>query len=301
MKEKLIAFFSFSKKEYNGLLIFSLLIVLVELVPSIYSHFSTPEVFSFQDFQQDIEKLKASEKAISSNYRSSYDRPVNKTPAVLFDFDPNTVSAELWEKLGLSDRQIKVLTNYTSKGGRFYKPEDLKKIYSISTADYEILKPFIKIKPFEGGRNFEAYPAKETLSKQRVVIELNSADSVQLESVTGIGPAFAQRILKYRKRLGGFYKKEQLLEVYGVDSTKYQNLQDEVLVNAGSIEKIAINTAGFEELKRHPYLSYKQINAIVQYRKQHGNYRSIDDMKKVLILNDEILRKIAPYLNFDDK
>ena len=131
------------------------------------------------------------------------------------------------------------------------------------------------------------------------MVELNSADSAALETVNGIGPAFASRIIKYRSRLGGFNSKEQLREVYGIDSAKYQALQSQVNVDAGSIQKININTAQFGDLKKNPYLSFKQMNALIQYRKQHGNYSSVADLRKVLILNDEVLARLAPYLSFN--
>ena len=52
-----------------------------------------------------------------------------KEPVELFTFNPNTLETEGWRKLGLSERQAKTIMNYRSKGGRFYKKEDLKKIY----------------------------------------------------------------------------------------------------------------------------------------------------------------------------
>ncbi len=64
------------------------------------------------------------------------------------------------------------------------------------------------------------------------------------------------------------------------------------------IRKININTANFDILKNHPYLKYKQINAIIQYRKQHGNYTSVADLKKILILSPQTIEQIAPYLQF---
>ena len=97
---------------------------------------------------------------------------------------------------------------------------------------------------------------------------------------------------------GGFINKEQLKEVYGIDSLKYAAVKDQVSVNADHIKKININTISFDQLRLFPYLAYKQVNAIIQYRTQHGNYTSIADMKNIAILDDKILRKIEPYLNF---
>jgi competence ComEA-like helix-hairpin-helix protein len=98
--------------------------------------------------------------------------------------------------------------------------------------------------------------------------------------------------------LGGFYTKEQLKEVYGLDSLKYSQIQDQVSIDAKLIQKIDLNTASFEQLKKHPYLTYKQMNAIIQYRQQHGYFQSIEDLNKVAILNKEIIRKIESYFTF---
>lgn len=130
------------------------------------------------------------------------------------------------------------------------------------------------------------------------VIELNTADSARLTALRGIGPVFAKRIIGYRNRLGGFYSKEQLKEVFGLDSEKYAALQVQVSVDASRIKKIKINQADFAALSHFPYLSFKQMNAIIQFREQHGNYESLRDMSNIAILNNEILRKIEPYLTF---
>ena len=89
-----------------------------------------------------------------------------------------------------------------------------------------------------------------------------------------------------------------MLEVYGLDTAKYLEIKDQVKVDAAAIKKININTAEFDELKNHPYLRYKQINAIIQYRKQHGKFNGIDDLKKVAILTPQIIQNLSPYLTF---
>jgi competence ComEA-like helix-hairpin-helix protein len=130
------------------------------------------------------------------------------------------------------------------------------------------------------------------------IIELNTADSAKLTGLTGIGPSFARRIVAYRNRLGGFVNKQQLKEVYGMDDDRYAGMQAQVSVDPAHIEKIHINQVDFDGLKRFPYLSFKQMNAIIQFREQHGQYASVDDMRNIAILNDEILRKIEPYIDF---
>jgi competence protein ComEA len=106
------------------------------------------------------------------------------------------------------------------------------------------------------------------------------------------------RILTYRERLGGFVNKEQLLEVFGLDSLKYAEIKNQIRVDPVSVRKININTATVEQYKNHPYLRFKQINAIIQYRKQHGNYSNIADLAKVVVIPAETIARLAPYLTF---
>jgi competence ComEA-like helix-hairpin-helix protein len=143
-------------------------------------------------------------------------------------------------------------------------------------------------------------PPKPATSKATpgVIIELNTADSAKLTGLNGIGPSFARRIISYRNRLGGFVKKEQLLEVFGLDSEKYTGLQAQVSVDASKIKKIPVNTVGFDGLSHFPYLTYKQMNAIIRFREQHGEYESTDDLKNIVIMDDATLQKIKPYLTF---
>jgi competence protein ComEA len=128
------------------------------------------------------------------------------------------------------------------------------------------------------------------------MVELNAADSASLDDIRGIGPAFALRILNYRERVGGYVSTAQLMEVFGLDSLKFSEIKNQVRVDASLIRKININTATAENFKNHPYLRFKQINAIIQYRKQHGNYSNIADLSKVVVIPAETVARLAPYL-----
>ncbi len=209
---------------------------------------------------------------------------INPSKNALYKFDPNTASANDWQKLGITAKQAAIIKNYTAKGGRFRKAEDLQKIYGLTKVDYARLAPFIII-------------PKER-AKANIVVELNDADSAGLTAIDGIGGAFAKRIIYYRERLGGFIAKEQLKEVFGIDELKYDEIKNQVKVDAARIRKININTITFDKLRLMPYLNYKLVNAIVEYRKQHGDYTSISDLKNIAIIDDDILRKIEPYLVF---
>lgn len=128
-------------------------------------------------------------------------------------------------------------------------------------------------------------------------VEINSADSAAWEALPGIGPVFAARIVKFRDKLGGFLSVEQIREVYGIQDSTFQLISPYLKIGTPWIHKININTATKEELKSHPYIRWQLANMIVDYRNQHGNFASLDDLKKMQLITDEVFAKIVPYLS----
>ena len=63
-----------------------------------------------------------------------------------------------------------------------------------------------------------------------------------------------------------------------------------------TIRKLNINTATLDELKAHPYIKWGIANPIVAYRKEHGPFSRVEDIKKVMAVTDELYNKISPYL-----
>ena len=300
-------YFRFSKKEFNGILVLCVIIFLVVLVPIVYPYFHAEEKYNFGAFEKEMLAFEKSSTPFKYHYENRYPIEIKANLAAnikYFKFDPNNLPVNDWQKLGLTDKQIHVVKNYELKGGKFYSKDDLKKIYSIQPSLYAKLEPFIAInKTAEKGKSNDSY--KNTYKKNSkffkkvpLIIELNTADSTSLDLLKGVGPAFATRILKYRDRLGGFDNINQLKEVYGIDSIKFLEIKSQITIDARLVRKISMNTATFDELKRHPYLSYKQMNAILQYRKQHGLYNSIADLKKIPIFNEATIHKIEPYFTF---
>jgi len=279
-------YFAITKKEWNGMVVLMVLIVLVLAAPYVLQHFHKDKPMDLTEFKKAIAQVKAA-KGGEDTYTSA--NPVDniKDPhPVMFKFNPNGLAIEQWKKLGLSERQSKGIKNYESKGGHFYTKADVKKMYTVTPDDYTRLAPYIDL------------PEGEATIKGESMVEINTADSAQFTELKGIGASFAARIVNYRKQLGGFIHKEQLMEIYGIDSGKYHVFAKQLTLNPKKINKIDINKVTVDELRQFPYLNFKQMNAIVEYRKQHGNYQSIKDLQEIALLDDEILRKIAPYLKY---
>jgi competence protein ComEA len=281
MKAQLKNYLSLTKKEWNGMLVLVILIIAVLVAPYVYQWYRKDNTINAKEFDAALAQLNKANAGGTLVYSAkATQKPPTRT---LFKFNPNNLPAAQWKMLGLSDKQISILKNYEAKAGRFYKPTDLKKIYGITDADYKAMEPYIDI------------PEREA---KHLLVELNTADSAKLTALDGIGPAFAKRIIYYRERLGGFINKEQLKEVYGLDELKYAEIKDQLKVDASKIRKIDINNITFDKLRLMPYLDYKQVNAIIEYRQQHGNYASGADLKNIAIIDEGILRKIEPYLSY---
>ncbi len=243
-------------------------------------------IYSISDEEYDVlESYIQIEKVVEDDTKEI----VESTEIIPFPFDPNTLEKEKWLKMGLSEKLVNTILNYRDKGGKFYKKEDLKRIYGMKPEEFTILKPYIEIQTDTVIRNY-------LLNNDTLMVELNSADTLDLQQLRGIGPSFAKRIVKYRDMLGGYYSKTQLLEVYGMDSIRYNGFKDFVIVNTDSVKKIDINNATIKQLIRHPYIEFYTAKSIVNYRIKVGNYSDVTQLKDSSLVYTELYHKIAPYL-----
>jgi competence protein ComEA len=300
MKKWLDKYFGFTRREFNGLMTLIILILLVIVFPHVHGWLRLEEPITEAE-QLAVLKLSMVDKERVSQ-GVSYKRNISnlaKIKSEFFFFDPNVIGQVDWERLGLSAKQARAILKYRSKGGKFRKPEDLRKMYTISSALYIKLIPFVRIAIEDEVHFNTSLAVKPRYAKPAlVVIEINAADTIELDKIRGIGMTFANRIVNYRERIGGFYKKEQLMEVFGLDTVKYEEIKDQVRLDLTRLKKINVNTAQFDDFRKHPYLRYKQINALIQYRKQHGNYSNIADLYKVAIMSQETITRLTPYLEF---
>jgi len=129
-----------------------------------------------------------------------------------------------------------------------------------------------------------------------VMLEINGADTVALQALTGIGPSFAKRIVKYREMLGGFAFPERLLQFYGMDSARYRGFISEICLDTSLLRRIDINQDEFREMLRHPYLEYEHVKAICNFRERKGTINSPEELWNAGILPDSLQKKLIPYL-----
>jgi len=300
MLDEVKNYFDFNKGERNGIIVLIAIIILVLALPYLIKFTVKNNDKEYLQFVNDIEQfeksLKLANDSASEARRLDFqqmDKSVVENRINPFPFNPNMLPSEQWSKLGLKDWQIKVIKKYEAKGGKFYKKEDFKRMYCISPSEYEILEPYISI-PEQKNEYADRKPEIKEIRK-KVLIDLNSADSVTLLTLYGVGPSFAKRIIKYRNLLGGFYSKNQLLEVYGFDQEKLDKIEAYCDVSSIGIKKININSVKTEELKKHPYMDYYTAKAIVDQRIILGRFTSIQQIKSIPLIHDELFNKIQHY------
>jgi competence protein ComEA len=294
MKKLVSDFFFYNRKQKIGVLVFSCItiinvcIIAFEPVPTLEKEDHTELLKEFELMEQQLQ-------AVDDD---SQDPQIENiiVEKRLEKFDPNTASKDLLIQVGLSEKVADRIIKFRTKGWKFRTKESLRKIYGISESQYAELEPYVVIKMDE----FRSDENKFEVKKKERICELNTADSLQLCDLPGIGAGFARRIIKFREKLGGFIKKEQLLEVYGLDSSKFDIIQGKITVDGSVVRKVNINLIAESDLAKHPYVGFKLAKKINSYKKQHGNFSSISDVEKISTINAQELEKIAPYITFEE-
>ena len=257
-------------------------------------------------------------------YNKTYPKPDKQTnqgtTAETFDFDPNVASTQELVRLGIPARVANNIEKYRNKGGKFKYREDLTRMYGFPLDVYERLEASILLPSKENlsvetpqaeysgsyDRAKESEEVKADVAEKPAYVsrkaeaiqpfDLNKADTAQLRRIRGIGKLTAERIVKFRELLGGFYDAEQVRDTYNLPPETADELLRYASVKS-PVKKVNVNTVQLKEF-RHPLLNYNQRKAIVNYREQHGAYKSLDDLKKIRILDEASINKFAPYVEF---
>ena len=291
MIKKVKDYFTYNRKERNGILLLSFVLFLLLIFYQFTHLFVSETITDFSEFEKAIAELKYIEEDAKSEYKDS-----------LFKFNPNSLNDNGWLALGLSEGKLKVLRNYQNSGGYFKQKEDLKRCYAIGDDFYNKIKNYVVIPRIDNLQTSKKEIKADNSQPITIVkiVEINQADSLQLISIKGIGPFYAKQIIKYRKELGGFLSYNQFFEIWGLDKLDLEKLKVQTQIDTTRIRKININRTEINEFRKHPYINYKEAKMIVNYRTQHGDFKSLKDIQKIKPISPEKFRKIAPYLRMND-
>ncbi|MGV3598912.1 MAG: helix-hairpin-helix domain-containing protein [Bacteroidota bacterium] len=286
MKQNIKQYFQFSRRQRNG--IFVLLFILTALIiasATVPFWANTDSEQAQQQFEQNIQELK--------QLTNSKTPP----PTPLKPFNPNTYSLDSLIACGVPQKLALQIINYRQKVKPFATKADFAKLYNLTDSAYNVYLPFLVLQDGETSKS-------EKPTSHRLV-EINTADSLQLLAVRGIGPYFAHKILQYRNQLGGYFSLSQLGEAFIIPvaslAEKQQRMDEikaQLTVNISRIKKININTANQQQLSAHPYISYKQASAILKYITRYGKIKSLDDLTVLGIITTRDATLLKHYISF---
>jgi competence protein ComEA len=296
LKKLIRNFFGFTQSQANGFVGLLVLLSLLLFSEPVYRWWMAgrPTDFSREAAQLDsmVNNLEWSQQKSASLADPDHEH------YTFFKFNPNQSTLDELQALGFSKGLATRIINYRAKGGIFRIKSDLKKMYGMDSTFYNTISAFILLPD-----NREPVVTEKFVTEKKKTLEpfnLNTADTTQLKALYGIGTVLAKRIITFRDKLGGFMKMEQLREVYKLDTAVIARIEKASYIEENFVpKKISINAAEVKELDEHPYISEKIAKAIVAYRFQHGKFNSVDELKKVHLVDEALFTKIYPYLTIE--
>lgn len=197
-----------------------------------------------------------------------------------FRFDPNTVSVDELCRLGFSPKQAQSIVSYREKGGRFRRKSDFAKSFVVSDSVFRRLENFIDIP----------------------LVDLNLADSAAFDTLPGIGGWFASRMVEYRKALGGYSYKEQLMDIRNFDQEKFDALSDLITLSKENMTPYPLWSLPADSLCRHPYIrSIESARSIVLYRENTPRSQwTVKGLSDAGIISEECALKLSRCLILDN-
>lgn len=270
------AYFIFSKKEQRGIMVLGIILLGTMLMGILFPR----KEMAIKDKSNKYyyEKRNAYEKNNGSESSTSLQR------GPLFYFDPNTMDSITAIRLGIPSRQVITLMRYRNKGGRFYRKEDIAKLYGLKKDLIEQLIPYVTIKNFK--KNLDRNElvkrgANKNLNEWN--IDINLADENQWAAKTKLSPVIIQNIMRYRNYLGGFTNLNQMKKVYGFTEANYYLLKPHLQLGKMNKRKPNASTMSFENWKALGIFQDREIIQILRIRKEKGGYIG---WKELVILFD---------------
>ncbi len=293
-------YFQFTRKERNGII---LLVAIIGLIWGAYvgsDYFFKKDVNDYRSFEQKVDDFYKSIDSVKPLNQDTHIVSFNKDTCIV---DVNAPDFQTLLCIGLNEHLSKTWLNYIHKGGKFKQIDEVKKLWGMNDSIYNNILPYLTITAEEHKyvkKTYSNEPQRnyKKFEKKIEMVELNTADTSQLDALPGIGSSFASRIVRYRNRLGGFYSKEQLREIYGLSQELFDKISSYVYVDVFEVKKVNINTGDYSTLIQNPYFTKETVKAILQYRKKSGKFNNANDLMIHQIISEDEWAKLKWYIEF---
>ena len=328
MPHPIKTYFRFARTERRGIVVLWGVLCAVLLFYTIIPYIAPAKKIPADELRA-VEAWQASLTRDNAPYGSYGNRQSNETadnaaarPATLFAFDPNTATEADFVQLGVTPRVAATIIKYRSRGGKFRKPDDLQKIYTLPPADYARLAPYIRIGEANGynnaahsnGNAFAATPADKPAAIL-APFDPNTATEADFLRL-GLPERTAKSILNYRDKGGKFRSREDFKKIYTLTPDDYTRLEPYINVAAASATatsptltagnntklkpfvKIDINSASVDDWQKLNGIGIGYASRIVRFRDALGGFTNIKQVAETRGLPDSVYQRIEPLLLF---
>ncbi len=302
-----------SNSARRGLLVLEWLIILVVIGVCVFSWHKPKKEFVHET---ELAFPKQKKQAHTVTYA------VAEEKVETFPFDPNTADSTTLLRLGLAPWQVRAIYKYRAKHGRYHTPEDFKRLPGMTYELWERLGPQVRIarqfQYIDEGEKRPSYAVRSSSAPENTelastpqkndsvvkhprkfgaitLVDINTADSAELMRIPGIGEYRSKKIVEYRRMLGGFIRAEQVMEACDMpdDILQWVRVKEDA-----PVRKVNVNKLSLQRLMNHPYITFYQARAIVEYRKAHNNLKGIEDLRGLEGFTPLKIEKLQPYLEF---
>lgn len=281
-------FFDFNKDQQKGILLFLFLVLGLQ---AIYFYISFKDNF-VEDEPEKIDWL-ANQSWIDSL------KAIEKPTYQMYPFNPNFITDFKGYQLGMSVEEIDRLHEFRKENKYVNSAREFQEVTGVSDSLLDEISIHFKFPEWVNNPKKPVYQKFEKHVENIVIKDLNLATQEDLMAVRGIGPAFSERILKYRTSLGAFVSFEQLSEVYGLSEEVINEMRKYfVISDVSNIRKIKINELSMKDLGTFPYFRYPVSKEIVTYRSMNGEIQNNEDLAEIKGFPFEKIEIIALYLEF---
>jgi competence protein ComEA len=269
----------------------------------LYIHWNPP----IPDFA--IEQLKLYEDQVDSG-SSITNSTSHSNENKLTSFNPNKVTVQELNSLGIPVKTASAWIHYLMKGGKFKQPADVKKIFGMNETLFNKIVPYILLED-ERKELITALPE----IKLKMAIDPNTATYEELTQA-GFSGKMSNTLIHYRATGKAFTSMNDLLKIYGMNDSLLQTLSSYIhftepirsspliapamVLSSATTVSFDLNKADTTMLKSLPGLGHVLASRIISYREKLGGYFSIDQLKEVYGLQDTTFARIRSRLTISE-